>query len=524
LPFDPCIGQNVAAEVETISTKGLPIKYVKKKKSEVTLLEQKHNYPTEDVFECVKVFVSVKEIEPEYKLPFKHLDTNCELIFTKNTSVVCEGAAEFNVIISRPNVYYRFEGDSELFPCECLCVVEDSIYKIFEAKYKNIEERARKISIFSKLSKPQKDFLLTMAARPIQEEEAVAVEEFTPIQDLSSIEMMYEICKETYKPAVRARIEYLKAQLSNTMGSDRTDLINQMAFAVGIDTESREHPKRTYEEFMAILDKHIYGLQEVKENIVEFLIAMLESGTSYFLMLLVGPPGVGKSSIVEGVSECLGAPLGIVGCHGTDYVTASGLRSSYGGAKEGKVASEFMRFGSTDIVLLVDELDKMEKGNGMDPYSSFINTFGPQHKCFDEYVASDIDVSATKFIATANDVSKIPNYILSRFENNIFYIGEYNEDEKVEIAQNHIVPGVLNEHKINAEDCVFEEEALRFIIREYCDEEGVRELKGNVVLLIRKILTEHSRGFLEFPLCVDCDFVKSHLRKKQKEQKRRIGF
>ena len=218
-------------------------------------------------------------------------------------------------------------------------------------------------------------------------------------------------------------------------------------------------------------------------------------------------------------------PIVHIDCSGVDTVTISGLIKSYGGAKAGKFMDGIFEKGRTDLLVRLDELDKMEKSKDGDPYGALIKPLGPQRKFFDEYVADDIDVSATKFIATANDINKIPGYILSRFENCIFYIDSYSEDEKVSIATNHIIPQKLAEFKLSSSDLVFDEQAIRVIIRDYCADEGVRELEGNITMLLRKAITEWGRDMIQLPLTIDYDYVVSHLRARPHSSgKKKIGF
>lgn len=520
-----------SAEVETTSstTKGLPIKLVAKKikNDPMSMLEFKHSHPVEDIYEYIKLSLATNNIKSGQRIPFEHLETDCDFIINKKTVMISSEAEASNIIIKRPDVYYRSDTDPERFPCECLCIVDDKTFELFRT-FEDLEEKAEQISVFSRLSRKQREFVFSMSSRPIQKDEGQNENEdvFTPIRDIDSLEMMYEVCKYTYKPSVRSRIESLKAQLRHTHGSDKTDLINQLAFAIAIDTEASKRPKRTYEECMAIMDKHTYGLQEIKENIVEFIIAMQETGSSYFVLLLVGPPGVGKTSLAEGVAECMwNIPILQIDCSGADILKLKGLFKSYGGAKPGEVADGFRDEGKTDVIVLFDELDKMESGRDGDPRGALIKPLGPQRKFYDEYVADDIDVSATKFIATANDINKIPGYILSRFENCIFEIKPYTEVEKIEIAQKHLIPKILSEFKLSIDDCLFDEQALKLIIRDYCDDEGVRDLSGNIKILVRKIITERSRGFIKLPFCVETEYVESRLKKKiATTQKRKIGF
>lgn len=507
---------------------GLPIVLVEKKEH-MSLMERREferKCETEDVYELVNLPLETDAFSAPCRIPFEHKGTACELIVNTNSVIRSDGKLANNIIFVRPDTYYRSNTDPERFPCECLCAVDDKTFALFDG-VETLQDKVHQIGIYSRLSKAQREHICAMASRPVQTDDDSIVDEcgFTPIRDEKALIMMYTVCRNTYSSSVRARADALIAQMRHAHGSDRQDLINQLAFTVGIDTAVQTHPMRTYDEYMAILDKHIFGLRELKESMVEFLIAMQVSGAAYFVLLLVGPPGVGKTSICDGLAECMDVPVVHIDCSGVDTVTMSGLIKSYSGAKAGKFMDGLFEKGRTDLLVRLDELDKMERGKDGDPYGSLIKPLGPQRKYFDEYVADDTDVSATKFIATANDINKIPGYIRSRFENCIFYIDPYTEDEKVSIAANHIIPKKLEEFHLSGADCTFDEQALRLIIRNYCSDEGVRELSGNITMLLRKALTEWKRNIIQLPLTIDCDYVTSHLRRKARtDQKRAIGF
>jgi ATP-dependent Lon protease len=218
-------------------------------------------------------------------------------------------------------------------------------------------------------------------------------------------------------------------------------------------------------------------------------------------------------------------PLVHIDCSGIDYIAMNGLVKSYSGAKPGKVVDGLFEKGATDVLVLLDEVDKMGRSKEGDPYGALIKPLGPHRKYFDEFVADDIDVSATKFIATANDVSQIPGYILSRFQNCVFYIDAYTPEEKVEIATNYVIPKCLKIYNLADEECRFDGEAVRLIVDEFCHDEGIRELEGNIVLLLRKAITEYARGIIQKPMHIDCEYVRSHLKKnKVTKGKNTAGF
>lgn len=520
---DPEVADNVSVErnsLRRLNTKGFPIFLVEG--SDEMTVTQKYQFldkhPTEMLQETITLpmdlWGELATASANSCIPFTYSDTDCMLLLSKDTVRLWNGNTPVKAIIKRPNVYYCSHSDPKRFPCRCLYLVDERTLSIFET-IPSLDERMDQLDVFSKLSKAQQEHVVSMASRPVQAE----VDQgsmFTPIRSEKALKMMYQLAKKTYCPDVRARIDTLWEQLSHSRGAERADLLNHLAMTIGIDTNPQPHPVRTYEEYMAILDKHIYGLQTLKESIVEFLMTMQHCGASYFVMLLEGPPGVGKTSICNGVAECLSVPLVHVDCEGKDVLAIGGVWMAYSGAKQGDITGKLLDEGRTDVLLLLDEFDKLEKSKEGDPYSAFIKALGPQRQHYDQYLGGDTDVSATKFIATANDIDKIPAYIRSRFENCIFHIDPYTEDEKVAIAVNYIIPALLKEVKLSAQDCVFEESALRLIIRDYCTDEGVRDMKGNLRQLLYKTISEWMRGHIQLPVTVDCNYVATYLRKPTK--------
>ena len=509
---------------------GIPVIEINKLRDELTLRDFSKHRVTE-IYEIIDLEQSVSGFAACFRMHMTYKSTECELICDHDTTfLVKDGDAHCKAIIRREDKYLKCKDDSPRVPLFCLCVISDVYLGLFEdVTYE--KEKVDAIRVFSRLSEMQRDFVASMYNRPRYDDAAceVVADSFTPIRDEKALKMLYKLCKNTYKPSVRARVDDLFDQLTRAHGTDRADILNQIAFTIGINTAPLGQTNRTYDEIIAILDKHIYGMRALKESIAEFIISMQFSGDPYCSILLVGPPGVGKTSISDAIVECLGVPLIHIDCSGVNTITMSGLIKSYGSAKAGKVMDAFLEMGRTDVVLLLDEIDKMEKGKEGDPYGALIKPLGPQRKYYDEYVAADTDVSATKFIATANDISKIPGYILNRFEGNVFVIDPYSVEEKAEIARNHILPKKLAAFNLSADDIVFDDAALLAIARDYCSDAGAREISGHLTTLIRKIITQWSRGITPRPLCVDEAYVHAHITRSRAltdggSAKMRIGF
>lgn len=506
---------------------GLPIIRVNKRSDEMTRMDMMVNScETTAIYEVADIEFSENEVRALDKILFTYKNTKCELIVDDETVFFSKNGSFSKAIIRREGRYIKCLDDPDEYPLDCLCFTDDYYYSIFD-DIQEIEGKVNAMKIFSRLSSYQQDFIISMSKRPKIDEStgnSDVSEGYSPIRDEKALRMMYQLCRSTYKPSVRARADSLFEQLPRTHGTDHMNLLNQIAYTVGIDTSSFPQNRKTFDEIIEIMDKHIYGMSDLKVAIAEFIIAMQYSGDPYCAILLVGPPGVGKTSVTNAIVECLGIPLVHIDCFGVDIITMSGLIKAYSGAKASKVMDGFYEAGRTDVVMLFDEIDKMEKGKEGDPYGALIKPLGPQRKYYDEYVAGDTDVSATKFIATANDIKNIPGYILNRFEGNVFEIAPYTVEEKVEIARNHIVPKKLAAFNISSGDIEFSDDALYAIAKEYCNDEGARELSGHITNLIRKVITEWSRGIADKPLRIDEEYVHSHITAHNTRVKRKIGF
>ncbi len=265
------------------------------------------------------------------------------------------------------------------------------------------------------------------------------------------------------------------------------------------------------------LDLTHYGLESVKERIVEYL--AVEQNTDHSrspILCLVGPPGVGKTSLAISIAKALGRKYTKISVGGiNDEAELVGHRRTYIGASPGRIISGMRKAGSTNPVFIIDEIDKMTKDIKGDPASSLLEVLDPeQNRHFsDHYIEEDFDLSKVMFIATANYQEQIPEELKDRLE--IINISSYTEYEKLDIAKNYIIPRELEEHGLTELQVVFQEEAILKIIQNYTKEAGVRELKRTIASILRKIVknlrTEPEICFYE----VDPNLVEKFLGKKK---------
>lgn len=471
---------------------------------------------------------------PAFGLPEKnstktvnYKNTECNFIRNGETILINEtNKTELNVGIKYRDSYYYLDGEDGRFPVELLFAVDDDTYNMFQT-YEQILAKHNALKHYAKLTVSQRSFFKRQFNRPKKTETKSDESIYTPIRDENALRVLYDTCKDTYSEATRAKANLIFSELKSSFSSsDKVNLINQLSHILGIDTQLHPYRKKSFDEIIAIMNKHIYGLDDFKESFAEFLLAMQFSDCSDFAALLVGPPGVGKTSIGSVIAECCDKPFIHIDCSGADVIAMSGLVKSYSGAKAGKVIDSFWEIGRADAVVLFDEIDKLSFTKEGNPYSVFLKALGPQKMLHDEYVDEDIDVSSSVFICTANDINDIPGYIVNRFGDNIFYLDKYSAEEKVAIATNHIIPTILANHRIDKDSLLFTDEALMLIARDFCDDEGMRKMSGYIKTLVRKVIRIWSENQNIENFTIDEAFVMQYLKKKnpKNDNHRKMGF
>ncbi|WFB07445.1 endopeptidase La [Streptomyces sp. LX-29] len=266
----------------------------------------------------------------------------------------------------------------------------------------------------------------------------------------------------------------------------------------------------------AVLDADHAGLEDVKDRIVEYLavrkrradrgLGVVGGRRGGAVLALVGPPGVGKTSLGESVARAMGRTFVRVALGGVrDEAEIRGHRRTYVGALPGRIVRAIKEAGSMNPVVLLDEIDKVGSDFRGDPAAALLEVLDPaqNHTFRDHYLEVELDLSDVVFLATANVLEAIPEALLDRME--LVRLDGYTEDEKVVIARDHLLPRQLERAGLEPGEVVVADEALRSLAGEYTREAGVRTLERSIARLLRKVAAQHELGERELPVTIDVD-------------------
>jgi ATP-dependent Lon protease len=365
----------------------------------------------------------------------------------------------------------------------------EKVYALMQGEMSVLKvERKIKTRVKSQMERTQREYYLNEQMKAIQKELGDGEEGQNEINELEERVENTKFSKEALEK-VTAEIKKLKSM--SPMSAEATVVRNYLDWMLSIPWGVKSRVKKDLDRAQKVLDDDHYGLEKVKERIIEYLAVQQRSKKLRGpIMCLVGPPGVGKTSLGQSVARATGREFIRISLGGVrDESEIRGHRRTYIGSMPGKIIQAMKKAKTVNPLILLDEIDKMGQDFRGDPASAMLEVLDPEQNCTfsDHYIEVEYDLSNVMFLTTANTYN-IPGPLLDRME--ILPLSGYTEDEKKEIALQHLIPKQVKNHGLKAAEFKILDEALQEIIRTYTREAGVRNLEREIAKLARKAVTK----------------------------------
>ena len=350
-----------------------------------------------------------------------------------------------------------------------------------------LEKRIRG-RVKTQMEKSQREYYLNEQMKAIQKELGDMDDAPNDLEDLAKRIDESGMNKEAEK---KATSELNKLKMMSPMSAEATVVRNYIDWMLNVPWKKRSRIRKQLDQAEAILEEDHYGLKKVKERILEYLaVQQRVRKMKGPIMCLVGPPGVGKTSLGRSIARATGRKFVRMSLGGVrDEAEIRGHRRTYIGSMPGRVLQNMAKIGTRNPLFMLDELDKMSMDFRGDPSSALLEVLDPEqnHTFADHYLEVDFDLSEVMFIATANSLN-IPAPLLDRME--VIRIPGYTEDEKLNIAQRYLLPKQMDQHGLNEDEMQISQTVLVDIIRYYTRESGVRNLEREIAKICRKAVKQ----------------------------------
>ncbi|HEY2818383.1 MAG TPA: endopeptidase La [Casimicrobiaceae bacterium] len=347
-----------------------------------------------------------------------------------------------------------------------------------------VEKRIRG-RVKRQMEKSQREYYLNEQVKAIQKELGEGDEN----ADLDEMEKKIKAARMSKEAETKALVEMKKLRMMSPMSAEATVVRNYIDTLLGLPWRKKSKISKDLANAVKVLDADHYGLEKVKERIVEYLaVQQRVDRLKGPILCLVGPPGVGKTSLGQSVARATGRKFVRMSLGGVrDEAEIRGHRRTYIGSMPGKILQNMTKVGVRNPLFLLDEVDKMGMDFRGDPSSALLEVLDPeQNNTFvDHYVEVEYDLSDVMFVATANTMN-IPAPLLDRME--VIRLSGYTEDEKIAIARQYLLPKQMKNNGIRPEELHVAESALRDIVRYYTRESGVRNLERDISKICRKVV------------------------------------
>jgi ATP-dependent Lon protease len=412
-----------------------------------------------------------KKVSPEVVGVVQQIDDYAKLADTVASHLAVK-IPDKQLILETPSVTERLE--------KVLGLMESEISVL------QVEKRIR-TRVKRQMEKTQREYYLNEQMKAIQKE----LGDEDGKDELAEIEEKIKRTKLSKEAREKAQHELKKLRQMSPMSAEATVVRNYLDWLLSIPWNKKSKIKKDLPLAEQILDADHYGLEKVKERIIEYLAVQQRANKlTGPILCLVGPPGVGKTSLGKSIAKATGREFVRVSLGGVrDEAEIRGHRRTYIGSMPGKIIQSMRKAKSSNPLFLLDEVDKMGADFRGDPSSALLEVLDPEqnHAFNDHYLEVDYDLSNVMFITTANTLN-IPPPLMDRME--IIRIAGYTEDEKVEIARKHLIPHALVKHGLDPKEWSIDDAALLTLIRRYTREAGVRNLEREISTLIRKAVKE----------------------------------
>ncbi len=363
---------------------------------------------------------------------------------------------------------------------KCLALMESEISVL------QVEKRIR-TRVKRQMEKTQREYYLNEQMKAIQKE----LGDEDGKDDLAELEERIKNTKLSKEARDKATAEFKKLRQMSPMSAEATVVRNYLDWIISIPWGKRSKVKRDLAQAQLVLDAEHFGLEKVKERILEYLAVQSRANKlSGPILCLVGPPGVGKTSLGKSIAKATGREFVRMSLGGVrDEAEIRGHRRTYIGSMPGKIIQSMRKAKTSNPLFLLDEIDKMGMDFRGDPSSALLEVLDPEQNATfnDHYLEVDYDLSNVMFVTTANTLN-IPAPLMDRME--IIRIAGYTEDEKAEIARRHLIPSCVHKHGLAPAEWMITDDALLILIRRYTREAGVRNLERELSNLARKAVKE----------------------------------
>jgi ATP-dependent Lon protease len=396
-----------------------------------------------------------------------------------------------------PHLNVKVEDKQKLLEVTDACGRLEELYGLLEGEIEILQvEKKIRSRVKKQMERSQKEYYLNEQMQAIQKELGERDEFKNEIYELEKLIKRKRMPEEAAK---KAKGELKKLKMMSPMSAEATVVRNYLDWFLSIPWNEKTEDKIDVEAAEAVLDEDHYGLKTVKERILEHLaVQSLVDRVQGPILCLVGPPGVGKTSLARSIAKSIGRNFVKISLGGVrDEAEIRGHRRTYIGALPGKLIQGMKKAGTVNPVVLLDEIDKMSNDFRGDPSAALLEVLDPEQNKFfsDHYLEVEYDLSQVMFVCTANSQHTIPYALLDRLE--VISLSGYTEEEKVQISIRHLIPKVTKSHGLDPEKIVFPNNSIEAIVRHYTREAGVRSLERVTASVCRKLARQWAKKSAE---------------------------